>query len=62
MSIQYMYVSPFDSLMMLWWQIVGPSQIDGVVVQAYVPVYTRRVIHVPLKKNQVHVMVLAQTH
>lgn len=65
MSIQCMYVSPFDSLMILWWQILGLSQIDGVVVQAYVlPVYTRRVIHVhvPLKKNQVHVMVLAQTH
>lgn len=58
-----MYVSSFDSLMILWWQILGLSQIDGVVVQAYVlPVYTRRVIHVPLKKNQVHVMVLAQTH
>lgn len=49
-----MYVSPFDSLMILWWQILGLSQIDGVVVQAYVlPVYTRRVIHVhvPLKKK-----------
>lgn len=60
-----MYVSSFDSLMILWWQILGLSQIDGVVVQAYVlPVYTPRVIHVhvPLKKNQVHVMVLAQTH